>query len=91
MSEERLTNERTWTMRDGTEILIRDMTDSHLRNTIKMLERNKHILKIKFIAREKYFGTPEGDHAEQISDLEWLEQYTPYPHLINELKSRYQS
>ncbi len=71
------------------EILIKDMTDSHLRNTIKMLERNKHILKAKFIAREKYFGSAEGDHAEQLNDMEWLKQYTPYLSLLNELKSRY--
>lgn len=79
-----------WTMKDGTEILIKNMTDSHLKNSIKMLERNKHILQTKFIAREKYFGTPEGDHAEQIGDTEWLKHYTPYPHLISELKSRCQ-
>ena len=29
-----------WTMRDNTEILIKDMEDSHIRNCINMLKRN---------------------------------------------------
>ena len=32
-------NDRVWVMRNGEEILIEHMSDRHLRNTIKMLER----------------------------------------------------
>ena len=35
-------NTKKWTMRDGTKIRIRDMDDTHLANTFKMLVRVAH-------------------------------------------------
>lgn len=43
---ERNDREIRWTTKDGTEIPIRDMSLSHLRNVERMLERNEHLLGI---------------------------------------------
>ena len=52
----------TWTMRDGTKILIRDMTDSHLINALRMMNR-KGFVPAQEVVDYLCGGRPNGDAA----------------------------
>lgn len=48
IAESRL-NQGLWTMRDGTQISVKDMSRRHIENTIAMLERGNSIFKEPWI------------------------------------------
>lgn len=92
-----------WTLRDGSQIAIKDMTDTHLANAIAMVRRNADEIK----AREAYQADTYSDmaHGEQASfELEreamliyqmpvdeFLGGYEPYQDLIAEAKRRHEA
>lgn len=70
-------------MRDGTLIPIKDMSDSHLINTIKMLRRNVERYKMTHLA------IAMGEYYYHMSDEEFLLSHIDtYGDLINELMKR---
>jgi hypothetical protein len=90
-------NTKKWKMRDGTKIRIKDMGDSHLLNTIKMLERYgraKHIQETNELWSMPY---PQGEQAQmcfdqiemEIYDKDWSD-YVPdiYWDMVEEVEKR---
>lgn len=71
--------EKIWKCKDGTEIKVSDMEDSHLINSIKMLERKGFVSPEALMC---YFGGPEplGDMAQLAFDQAFDEicQKTPF-------------
>jgi hypothetical protein len=91
----------TWTTRDGTRIKIKDMSDSHLINTIRMLERMAPQLHWRAIGNvESALCFVQGEMAEftldnesnRLSSMthnEFLEYYVDeYIPLIDEAERR---
>jgi hypothetical protein len=59
----------TWRTRDGREVLISEMGDSHLLNTIRYLERNKEAIVLNHvIAMSRIGSTFGGDGAQDAYD-----------------------
>lgn len=57
----------TWTKLDGTKILVDDMSEGHLRNTLKMIIRN----------RERRSGMSFYDAVDDLNNG-WLEENDPH-------------
>ena len=63
-----------WTKRDGTKVLVRDMVDAHLMNTIRMLERKG------FVPSLPIMPCCNGEMAQMAAEAEFdraCEKYAP--------------
>ena len=63
-----------WTMRDGTKIAIRDMTDSHLRNALRVLVRAAIVQRAKDVSTPCPFGGDGAIDAFDDAMAELIEQ-----------------
>jgi hypothetical protein len=58
-----------WTTKEGKKILVDDMTESHAKNTLKMILRNLNNIVIKeALGKKKVEFKLNGDMANQFND-----------------------
>lgn len=92
-------NTTTWKTREGAVMRISDMSDSHLLNTIKYLERNADAMRVN-LAYEMFSyscSAPDGaamcaesgsDELLEMSNEEFLNDNPKYKGLVREAKKR---
>lgn len=73
----------TWTTKKGEILLIKDMTDKHLKNAINLLKNQaSHILQM---LKHNYLYMAE---FGEMGEYEYLITYTKYKYLRDEVKRR---
>ena len=89
-----------WVTKDGRKIKIADMDNNHLVNSINMLKRSAHMMRLNhealgysmlgFVNGEmaQYAIESELFHESQMNNEEWLESYTSYGEMIKEVIRR---
>jgi hypothetical protein len=90
---------RVWTTREGVEIYIKDMTDKHLVNSLRMLERNTEAGRQKAIAMgELFLTTLRGEQAQysieqelanlESGEIDTRDIFPVYDDLVEEAEKR---
>jgi hypothetical protein len=87
---------KTWIMKDGTEIAIKDMTTGHIVNSIEMLKRNAFKLKLKrelqALSNLRSWGNDiaeeEFNKLLEMSDEDYIKINENYIDLTEELERR---
>lgn len=72
-----------WTTKDGTKLLIKDMETSHVKNCIKMLERNRPDFETEIDSA--------GEHGFNTSVWVFQEEAKKWDRRINALKKELRS
>lgn len=79
---------KQWTMRDGKKIRVCDMGNSHLVNTMLMLERNaRHNLYVELTAAYQCLNMFSGEMAQYSceSDIAYMEEHDPWEEFLPDI------
>lgn len=88
--------EPKWRTREGVVIPVRDMTDSHLTNAIRFLERREESIRLHIFLATFGGPGPSGEAAQdaydaevgRMADADFEDVYPPYRWLIDERDRR---